>query len=696
MADQGKSLKLVAGVAQLGNWKNYKLVLYRLYYEDCEGHRKSMLIPSRLGFLAVAAGLAYTLNADRIILSLITPLTLATVADSSKSLSGTKRLLDDQEEFCRRVIEGISKTAKSPKGVDRVEGGFTPTLIIKGLKCNEHARRKECQGNECKGLPQIHRYNCILTYEVLSEGGSTSGGKEAEAGGSGRSEHDVELTLYLVVVPLNITVRFPDGSLVLLREENPERLNMESVLRASILEGLVHSLVRDIEDEVEKETSNLANLSIVLFYDTTHGSNTIIPPLAHAVNSLDNVVALRIVSTLLKNLEARGDITPPTVSFRTYFYNSDPVSVSIGKLNEREFYEMTSKGGGISYYYRKLVDAALPLGSSHIREGKELRRKVGGLIERVTSLRGLIDELVASIPISMSELSDEEEKAVKLILIAYLARLGLFHWAIALIKDSNLTHEYMPIVKFEESRESKAGLLKILYKNYRKWKLDPYTLVAGLEICGSLMSYLLTLYEAFSSVSNAQGGDHHEDHKACLTLETLRVLFEGVERKAERGGGDGGSGAGTTEQYPPHLLALSALYEGIVEPGARIVLLNEITKLMKNPERVLSYFVPRFLELRMRYDVSEVQLLEEIGGKDVICLYPVTKLQPAPYAVRNFIAHGGLTRLSKDWCIAVTKEDDKEGSETGGAEAKYLTHAICIDRPLPYDVLLRIVKTETT
>ncbi len=80
---------VVMGAALLGMWKAYKPVFYRLYYEAREDNRRSLLAISRVGSFAVAASLAYKHEANEVILSIVAPLTLATVDRRGKN--GSRR-----------------------------------------------------------------------------------------------------------------------------------------------------------------------------------------------------------------------------------------------------------------------------------------------------------------------------------------------------------------------------------------------------------------------------------------------------------------------------------------------------------------------------------------------------------------------------------------------------------------------------
>ena len=704
---------LIAGAALLGNWINYRPVLYRLFYEkEGDGGRGSLLVLSRLGFLAVTAALSYKYNANRAILSIIAPLTLITVGkDSAEKIKESLRIFPN--EFCSHIIAGLMDTASTAtscepdnylgkiiyfginncndvhkirlKSIDEQRGcgeekeldvrGSKELIVIKKMQCRPlptsiHSLTRDrdnaeriWQDVEEKELPTMCHYSCTLSYDVSLLG-------------KGVDEKSINIDTYIVVVPATMATRIKQGSKILVFREKRD-LDMESVLRASILIGLAESLVKEISRQIDGEDKDT---DIILFYDTTHGINALLPPYSYVTSIIDQLVVLELAKKLLKT-ERSGSGKNLSYTVRSYMYNSDPVQ--LGRLNELNYVKSTSQSN-VSYYYRTLMGAT-KLVINPGTKGERVHREMIGALKRLSEARGIIDDLVSSLLHRVSKkddvLTETEQKAIYYIYSMYIAKLGMAHWAIKAFRELvNNTPRPPPLMRIEYKPNDYIAINYELNKDQYS-TLPPHVTVTSLILGPVFAEYLLTLYETLESSIEQGAGKQTIRHKekVCIRISTLKKLLESLDAKLV-----------AEEKYNNTALALSALYTEIVEPGARILVLNELKKLLEeNPEKILDHFLPRGFKLTIEKCPPETEAWEEVLGTKTLCMYPASSLPPSPEHIRNFIAHAGLTRLNKNWCLAIKiAKESKDKQELD--ISKCIPYAICIEKTLSKELLDKI------
>jgi len=212
----------------------------------------------------------------------------------------------------------------------------------------------------------------------------------------------------------------------------------------------------------------------------------------------------------------------------------------------------------------------------------------------------------------------------------------------------------------------------------------PHINVTSILLGEGLASYMLTLYKALEGTSTEEG-------KLCFRIDTLKKMLKDINSKLISNTSSATSGE-TSEKpvmdnkiIPP--LVASAIYTEIVEPSARTLMLNELEKLgSENIEKTLDHFLPRGFRLSAEKCPSPSEAWEQVFGVNVMCVYPMSPLPPKSEHVRNFIAHGGLTRLSRDWCLALQIKEDKDKGR------KCVPNAICIEKPLNMKIMDAITR----
>jgi len=710
---------LIAGAALLGNWTTYKPVFYRLYYEQ-DGKRKSLLALSRLGFFAVTAALAYKHEADRAILSIIAPLTLVTVG--KQSYTEIEELLKNPQKNCQYIVRGLEETVSlvkpniigkgsirdndeecknenigeskmvdiryndgnkkieieafvsKDKCIKKVEIETSPNnevIIVKKLQCNLQDSAK----ND-KSLPNTCRYRCKLNYEVLYNEKSI--------------DKSIDIDTHIVIVPITMTQGLKDGTLIIFREKK-EKIDTESLIRASVLKGQAMSLVNTLEEYSEQHDTE--EISITLFYDTTHGVNALLSPFSYTMNIINQLIVLMLIEKLLRAYILNKNFA---LNIRAYLYNSDPVILS-GR-DELKYIRITSKSN-ISYYYRILIKESTLSTSLENIDGSDAYRRLEGILKSVTGVRSIIDELVSYLPLKNNEKEEDIENYTNFyIQLMYLAKLGLGHWAIA-------THVLSPRREIRDIIETpiveyrtlpKERMIEVEYEqNIRSSSLPPHASITSILLGERLTAYMTTLYEALED-------EQLDRNKVCFRINTLENMLKDLASKLSYLSSRTSKNEQNVDRKIIVPLIASAIYTEIAEPSARILILNELNKLnSENLEKILDHLLPRGFELSISekcppQNEAWVKIFKNNKNSEnnkAMCVYPMSPLPPPELTnsnqhVRNFIAHGGLTRLSRDWCLAlqIIKEDDE------GKVSKCTPYAICIEKPLDRRIMRAITQ----
>ncbi len=312
----------------------------------------------------------------------------------------------------------------------------------------------------------------------------------------------------------------------------------------------------------------------------------------------------------------------------------------------------------------------------------------------MAGVRSIIDELVSYI----SPQINNKNLVIKYIQSMYLAKLGLAHWAIAVFDKTIFGHDsgfgsqqgsenaiQSPVI-YEVKVNDNIEVSYIL--NNKVNELPPHVSHASILLGKSFAKYMLELYHALEGKPLEKNGES----KICFKIDTLEIMLKDLDSKlslplSEKNKEEDCKGDKARNKAKERVVPLvaSAIYTEIVEPGARILVLNELEKLSNEKlEKILDHLLPRGFELKIEKCPPSSEAWEKVFGTEVICVYPMSLLPSNNRHIRNFIAHGGLTRLSKNWCLAI-KITMKDG-ETG----KCVPYAVCIVNPLDERIMRAI------
>ncbi len=667
--------QLFFGVASLGNWRSYRPVFYRVYY-DQKGKRRSLLVLSRLGFLAVAASLSHKRNIEYGSIAIITPLSLSTIMSESRD-HFIELLRNWPDTFCESVVDEISqasapvtiyKRSSQEKAVTSVKvrhygeqrkleiiyddetkteevSGKEDIIILREL--HNHRKASSCKISD-QSIPALCEYECALSYTV-----SSHGSKEPE-------DRELRLRLNIIPVPVTMTSRLRDGTIVLFRERSTEDVDMESALRASVLKGVEESFSNFLNGDNYDNTASGVDLTV--FYDTTHGTNTLLSPLTYVIEILDPLIALKLTRRIL---EYRGF----TYGLRSYLYNSDPVQ--LGKVGDGGYIEFTLRTN-INYYYRELMSgSAMSTTSVPTISGSDARKQLQGILERIARVRGVIDELVSALPEKLDGMAEAERRAMSYILTMYIAKLGMIHWAMIAARYLHTEGRKLPVVLEFDVRQKSQDEVNVSFKrsNELARMLQPHVVVTSIILGREVVAYINALYEALSPCNVHAGAEG----RLCFRIDTLQDVLKDLNSKLSNKNKESSDKSSCASL--PALLA-SSLYTEMVEPSARILVLNELERLEKETKKTLDYLLPRGFKLEIDCNQYSNEDKEDILGNKALCFHPPSQVPAKETHIRNFIAHGGFTRLSRDWCLALDEECK--------------AYAVCVEKPLEETVMNKI------
>ena len=697
----------------MGAWTQYRPVVYRVYYENEEGKRVSHLVLSKTGFTALVGALAGEIDLAKVGIAVIAPISLITL---NKDI--INKIKDNKYNF-KNLCRDLSNTMISHLSPDiDVKNIKNNKLVIiinnKELELEEkniiilnkiivNTQIDESQGIDSDSdsreifLPIYCKRNIQLHYMIAR---TSQNGVETSAG-------KVNADLYLLIVPLVYTQK-TNNNLIIFREKNVEKINLELLLRALILNGM-YAAMNDFLDSTYRDLlqKRPEPVDLRVAYDSSIGLNSLLPPYTYSLEALDPLLPIMITNRMADLL---GIASEATIEIRSFLYSSDPVPyLGIrGKRDEIAIeYIKATQNDNINYSYRKLIEKTKLGLNVNFEDGKEVWKALRGALARVAGIRGLIDELVSRLPQTLKAgpdgptISDIEDAALYSILGLYMFKLGLYHWG-AVLADRLIQREILektakdPLRLVSVSMRTSDGKVIIEYNinNTLTTMLEPHVTVAGIVFGREIFRYALTL----SNILNAfKPSRTKNEERRCYTLEFLKLLVNDIHDKIsllKEGRAQRSRHFGPDADY--FRAALSSFYTEIVEPGARVLVLSELDKLAKDdPAKILDHLLPRGFELQLRQCPVEDRTLDSPAGK-LLCFYPTSQIPAKPKHVRNFIAHAGFTRLSRHWCLALGEPSDECTDEPQGSECGKgcRPHAVCVEKTLEPEVMLMIARPQ--
>ncbi|MEB3860605.1 MAG: hypothetical protein GSR84_00105 [Desulfurococcales archaeon] len=687
-----KENRVLFGVATIGNWKFYNPVFYRIYYEDSGGatsrraQRKSLLVLSRLGFLAVAAALSYKHNINEGSLAIIAPLTLATIGVNEIN-DVVRRLEDWPDSFSEHIVDGILEAAsldtiikinedgtllvnKNENNKEKIHINRNDVIIVNKMKCDDNQCRAPNNDQGYKGFPIICSYNCTLCYTVISNKSNNNDQQNTSL-----ENRELHIVLNIIPVPITMTTKIRD-SIIIFREQNVE-IDMESMLKALILHGVYKTIIT-LFDEGKYEDNSL---DLTIFYDTTHGINKLLPPLSYVIEILDPMIVLKVAGMSLKlieKLQKTASINNPVkYVVRSYLYNSDPVT--LGKMDITEYIKITLDNN-ISYNYRILTrESAILVGYGVSQENNNLRRSMQGMIRHMARIRGIIDEFISYRdtinPQQCVNNSDNIECRIMMYILAmYIAKLGMFHWFTQFLSlsesNNHIEESIFPLIEFRINTERANITFKRVGGHLAR--IPPHIAVLSNILWDLISKYIGRLYNALIYARKIE----NNGSKSCFDINILKLLLDSLDVKISSLINSNMAGGDTGGKVYSDILTISEFYTAMVEPSARVLVRQELDRLSSDVRKVIDYLLPRGFKVEFDTNNCIHEDTGEVFGEKALCFYPATRVEPNEKHVRNFIAHGGFTKLNRDWCLAL-KEQCK-------------AFAVCVERPLDLGVLLRI------
>jgi len=716
---------VLLGSSVLGNWRGYSPVVYRVYYRE-NNKREPKHVATRFGFLALLAVHALSANGScgsgtKASWTLFVPLTLSTLAGLPKDANlDLKRLC---EEIARDLVEGTKNDVEALQEVikglnisenkDKKEKGGIVEILSVSLKRNPDKESRA--GNNPSKESEAEKTNITVPFSCKYEFSLIIKRCEKRAGDSEAKETasvcmdvcEIPLTINMVIIP-NTGVTKTRGNpqkIVIFREDDVKEVNLEYVNRAI----MAYYLYENFRDVISKDT--LEDTEVKIIYDTTHGLNTIIPSFSYAADSVTPLVILLLVNKILEELLPKDKTSRGfQVSFEAYRYNSDPVPPVMGKSSSSEKernkeYIKTTLTYNVSYYYHPLIErSTIEIGKNENLKATKVLKYMGDLLYSMSKVRAIIDEIVTAVRRTTKQQKQQKEgndessnDFIRTAAFLYLTKLGMIHWALHLKLDKKVNEKMenvLPRIKVAKTNNSDNKTIKFNYTSESNASSQPHLQVLGTLLHEELHDYIQGLYANVKELYRKTNDDYLEaiESKTCFALKELKFMLDDLEVKLSQAAAQPSQSAPQIDETKqenyklkllPDLAKLSSFFTEIVEPSARSIMLTEIKRMEEERiERILDHLIPRGLEITLKSKKSEgdekskERCLEE--GGEALCFYPSTKVPPKGEHIRHFLAHGGFTRISKDWCVVIDTKECK-------------VRAVCTEKALDEEVLKRLL-----
>ena len=619
-------------LTSLGAFTRYNPVFYRVYFEDENNSRKSVIVASKLAFLAPTVALSHKKDINKASIALITPITLVEILLNNNNK--LEELLDlSNKKFCKELINKISKSIKSNISEPLIEKILIKNdelVIVDELTCED--RGLENISKEPSALPAICRVPCTLKYKVKRKNEKNSQDKKQE------------LDLYIISVPLTLTkkVRITnENSLLMFRESNPD-LNMESIMRASILSGVATALNKTL-DKI-----NRPSLDLTVIYDTSLGLNALLPPLTYVAEILDPLIILKSINRLFEVYEKNKKEFNYSIS--SYYYNSAPVTIR----GEEESLEITAEEN-ISYYYRKLINKAKIKFNTPSSNPQDV--DIESILNKIAKIRGIIEEITSAIPENINVNSIENNNLgylINNIFFMNLVKLGLIHWALVQTEEQKRSSQLPAIIKIKY--DTKIDNIKKIIINYTisddldtyKNTLEPHIIINTMLLGDELVKYINNINKIVAWTTDLPEEVRnkakdclsiYKDSKSsensysiyCFDLERIKnTLKELINKRINY------------NDLDLEKIRLLLLWD-IVEPTAKILIINELNRI--SIDKLKQY--TRQFSNQIKYNSNKYIVLMP---------KPIGKRRgsgAANYRLRNFIAHAGLVALEENICYII-------------------------------------------
>lgn len=325
-------------------------------------------------------------------------------------------------------------------------------------------------------------------------------------------------------------------------------------------------------------------------------------------------------------------------------------------------------------------ESAISVGDNVSLENSSLlRKRMQGMISHMAKIRGIINEFISSLDIkNLHKCVDNYNKIecgiVSYILAIYIAMLGMFHWFIPLLSllksNDNIEKFIFPLIEFSINTD-RAHITFRRASSYST-TVPPHIAVLSIILWNSISEYIDKLQEALLYVGMLE----NKNSRTCFNLNILKLLLENLDVKISSLINSNKDSKDSKSKIYSHILPISEFYTAMVEPSARILVRQELDKLSNDIKNVIGYLLPRGFKIEFPGNC----VYEDTGKvfeKKALCFYPSAQVVPNEKHVRNFVAHGGFTKLNRNWCLAL--DESCKG------------FAVCIEKPLDLGILLKIV-----
>ncbi len=665
---------LVLGVAALGDYTSYKTVFYRTYYYK-EGSsrkisRKSVVVATRFSFLAPLAAnvIKFTKSCGNVpeiksALVLYIPITLFNgkfeLENKHLKLKELALHRDDQKnylhEYCRhlvmKVLKDLSNLTKEDVklarsllrgnyGVkDSEESNFSTKL---GKQYDIYAVELNINHEECLEEPKPIGTSDVFQAAYKGALRIVNLGRESpEQRNAEEKDLTVELTLYLHVVPLSMTI-YSQEHMIIIRD--PKNGNLNEVLRMVMLYTFDKILRRELRNSQTEVKEDNRSVKLTIVADTSHGVNFLSNALAGMIRSYRLIASLNILSVLRQGTHNSKQVD--SENHELVLYNSDPLP----------YMSWESRRSDQNAITKLTLECQM---AHHIVERYRL------------SMKDVHQELVPRL--KYAGININSQKGIDTLLRGLvLLTHGIISWGLYYISIFDNKDNSSPPSVYLEPKQPREDILR--GRSTEKDKIE----VVEIEIKASNYDYedifkkilARTVYEVIKSDIDEVLLKDADAGKVCWSgLEIGREVrcfdLSKIKEKLEIGDEQG---------------SLSIL----LDPTTRHVVLHEINTWINRTISRIRYFAKIGRDQRYMFEPPNIQQSELPN----MCLTPLTvpnPTDPKRNDVRNFIAHAGLSPITKSMAILVRRVSSSED------EKACHTIAICIAGDLPKKVIKEIV-----